>query len=163
MKDPDPDSPHEPEGTSRHSNGYRNFSSKQSNKIHGANPFTILNISLENNAEAKCKIFYFFSFLFKHLDFFRKIGQSFLCFSDFPKFTKHAKTFKNTSNLSIFNFSTSVLRLLVHNPINTIFTYIHLFISIIKTFQHSSIPCICFYQKIGLEPDLSRPPTYLVH
>ena len=47
------DKPHEPEGTSRHSNGYRNFSSKQSIKIHGANPFTILNISLENNAEVK--------------------------------------------------------------------------------------------------------------
>ena len=53
MKDPNPDQPHEPEGTSRHSNGYKNFSSKQSNKIYGANPFTIRNISLENNAEAK--------------------------------------------------------------------------------------------------------------
>ena len=33
--------------------GTPHFSSKPSNKIHGANPFTILNISLENNAEAK--------------------------------------------------------------------------------------------------------------
>ena len=53
MKDPDLDKPHEPEGTSRHSNGYKNFSSKQSNKLHGMNLFIILNISLENNAEVK--------------------------------------------------------------------------------------------------------------
>ena len=101
------------------------------------------------------KIF-FFSFLFQTLRFFRKIGQSFLCFSDFPKFTKPAKTFKNTSNLSILNFSTSVLGLLVQNQIkHNIYIYIYLFISIIKTFETSSNPCICFYQKIGLEPDLS--------
>ena len=50
------------------------------------------------------KSFFPFSFLFQTLRFFRKIGQSFLCFSDFPKFTKPAKTFKNTSNIPIFNF-----------------------------------------------------------
>ena len=77
------------------------FPSNISNKIHGANPFTILNISLENTAEAKCKIFFFLSF--SNTWIFQKIGQSFLCFSDFPKFTKPAKTFKNTSNLSILN------------------------------------------------------------
>ena len=105
--------------------------------------------------------FFFFSFLFQTLRFFRKIGQSFLYFSDFPKFTKPAKTFKNTSNLSILNFSTSVLGLLVHNPIkHNIYTYIHLFISIIKTFQTSLIPCICFYQKIWASAGL-KPTAYV--
>ena len=144
------------------------FPYKQSNKIHGANPFTILNISLVNNAEAKCNFFFFFPF--QTLGFFRKIGQSFLCFSDFPKFTKPAKTFKNTSNLSILNNPQLLnFRFRTHRPQPNqtqyihIYIYIHLFISILKTFETSSNPCICFYQKIGLEPDLSRPPTYLVH
>ena len=85
-------------------------------------------------------IFFFFPFLFQTLRFFRKIGQSFLCFSDFPKFTKPAKTFKNTSNLSIFNFSTSVLGLLVHNPIKHniyIYTFIHFNHQNISTFFNS--------------------------
>ena len=85
-------------------------------------------------------IFFFFPFLFQTLRFLRKIGQSFLCFSDFPKFTKPAKTFKNTSNLSIFNFSTSVLGLLVHNPIKNkiyIYTFIHFNHQNISTFFNS--------------------------
>ena len=133
-------------------------------------PFQSLTLTLKIMRKRSDKLFFFFSFVFKHLDFFRKIGQSFLCFSDFPKFTKPAKTFKNTSNLSILNNPQLLnFRFRTHRPQPNqtqyihIYIYIHLFISIIKTFETSSNPCICFYQKIGLEPDLSRPPTYLVH
>ena len=38
------------------------------------------------------KIFFFFFFCFSNTWIFRKIGQSFLCFSDFPKFTKPDKS-----------------------------------------------------------------------
>ena len=105
--------------------------------------------------------FIFFFFPFQTLGFFRKICQSFLSFSDFPKFTKPAKTFKNTSNLSILNNPQLLnFRFRTHRPQPNqtqyihIYIYINLFISIIKTFETSSNPCICFYQKIGLEPDL---------
>ena len=69
--------------------------------------------------------FFFFSFFFQTLRFFQKIGQSFLCFSDFPKFTKPAKTFKNTSNFQNFNFLvwTSRPQLNQHNLY--IYTFIH--------------------------------------
>ena len=141
--------------------GCKNFSSKQSNKLHEANPFIILNISLENNAEVKWQIFFFFSFLFHTLRFFRKIGQSFLCFADFPKFTKPAKTFKNTSNFQIFNFFVRTPRPQLNQHNIYTYTYIHFNHQNILNFFNSMH--FFFYQKIGLESDLSRPPTYLVH
>ena len=128
-------------------------------------PLQSLNISLVNNAEAKCKIF--FSFLFKHLDFSEKLARVSFVFRTFPNLQnlrKHLKTLLIFQSSTILNF-----RFRTHRPQPNqtqyihIYIYIHLFISIIKTFETSSNTCICFYQKIGLEPDLSRPPTYLVH
>ena len=109
---------------------------------------------------------FFFSFLFKHLDFSEKLARVSFVFRTFPNLQnlrKHLKPLLIFQSSTILNFSTSVLGLIVHNPNQTqyihIYIYIHLFISIIKTFETSSNPCICFYQKIGLEPDLSRLRT----
>ena len=123
----------------------------------------------------KIFFFFFFSFLFQTLRFFRKIGQSFLCFSDFPKFTKPAKTFKNTSNLPNFQLpyldssSTTQSTQYIHIYIYTYVHFNHHFNhQNILNFYHQNIlnffnSMHFFYQKIGLEPDLIRPPTYLVH
>ena len=91
------------------------------------------------------KIFFlFFSFFFKPLDFLENRPE-------FPLFFGLSQIYKNLrkhlKTLLIFQFSTSILGLLVHNPIkhttqlSKIYTHIHLFTSIVKTFKTSSIPC----------------------
>ena len=73
-----------------------------------------------------------FIYFLQTLRFFRKIGQSFLCFSDFPKFTKPAKTFKNTSNFQFFNFLVWTPRPQLNQHSIYIYTFIH--------FNHQNIP-----------------------
>ena len=130
-------------------------------------PFSILNISLKIMRKRSGKFFFSFLFFFKRLDFSEKLARVSSVFRTFPNLQnlrKHLKTLLIFQSSTILNF-----RFRTHRPQPNqtqyihIYIYIHLFISIIKTFKTSSNLCICFYQKIGLEPDLSRPPTYLVH
>ena len=63
---------------------------------------------------------------FKHLDFSEKLARVSSVFRTFPNLQNLIKAFKNTYKLQ---FYTSILGLLVHNPINTIYIHIHLFTS----------------------------------
>ena len=132
------------------------FPSNISNKIHGANPFTILNISLVNNAEAKCK-FFFFSFLSKHLDFSEKLARVSFVFRTFPNLQnlrKHLKTLLIFQSSTILNFSTSVLGLIVHNPIkHNIYIYTFIYIYSFQSSKHLKllqIHAFVFIKRLGL-------------
>ena len=90
------------------------------------------------------KFLFIFSFFFFPLDFSENRPE-------FPLFFGLSQIYKNLrkhlKTLLIFQFSTSILGLLVHSPIkhttqsSKIYTHIYLFTSIIKTFKNSSIPC----------------------
>ena len=125
--------------------------------------FQSLTLTLKIMRKQSDKLFFFlfFSNTWIFSEKLAKVSSIFRTFPNLQNLRKHLKAFQI---FQFFNYSTSVLGLLVHNPIkHNIYIYIYLFISIIKTFETSSNPCICFYQKIGFEPDLSRPPTYLVN
>ena len=79
-------------------------------------------------------IFLFFFFLFQTLRFFRKSARVSSVFRTFPNLQNLIKAFKNTSKLQ---FSTSILGLLVHNPIkHNIHTYTFVYF---KSSKHSNL------------------------
>ena len=101
---------------------------------------------------------FFIFFLFQTLRFFRKIGQSFLCFSDFPKFTKPEKTFKNTSNLPNFQLPCLDSSFTTHST-----QYIHIYIYSFQSSKHSKLfqfHAFFFFKdwaRVGLKPTAYVP------
>ena len=91
-------------------------------------PFQSLTLTLKIMRKRSDKLF-LFSFVFKHLDFFSeklaRVSSVFQTVPNLQNLRKHLKTFQI---FQFFNYSTSVLGLLVHNPIKHniyIYTIIH--------------------------------------
>ena len=105
--------------------------------------------------------FFFFLFFFKRLDFSENLARVSSVFRTFPNLQNLRKHLKILLIFQIFNFLVWTPRpQLIQNNIY-IYTFIH--------FNHQNIPSFFnsmhffFFKKIGFEPNLSRPPTYLVH